>query len=350
MRNGLSGRASPRLVLLVAALCLAGWIGYKFWWGLSHVTTDNAQIEGHIVPVSPRVGGFVVEVKVADHQAVQAGDLLARIDDRDYRAKLAQAEADLELAVAAAGSQGHVGQAAAQVSAARATAAAARSGIEQAIANADKAQKDLDRIRALVEKKMMSPQALDAAEAAARASLAQVRGSRESALSAGEQVTASGAALRAALAKVEAARAARDLAANQLADTRIAAPASGIVSNKSVEPGQLVQAGQPLLSVVPIDDIWVTANLKETDLRDVKPGAPVEMDVDAYPGLKVEGKVESVSPATGARFSLLPPDNATGNFTKVVQRVPVKIRLIQSADPQRLLRPGMSVNVTITTK
>lgn len=350
MRNRCSGRASPRVVLLVAGLALAAWLGYKFWWGLSHVTTDNAQVEGHIVPVLPKVGGFVVEVKVVDHQPVKAGDLLVRIEDRDYRAKLAQAEADLELAVATAGREGQVGQAGAQVSAARATAAAARSGIEQAIANADKAQKDLDRIRSLVAQKMMSPQSLDAAEAAARASLAQVKASRESAVSAGEQVTASGAALRAALAKLEAARAARDLAANQLADTRVAAPAGGIVSNKSVEPGQLVQAGQPLLSVVPLDDIWIVANLKETDVRDVKPGAPAEIEVDAYPGFRVEGKVESISPATGARFSLLPPDNATGNFTKVVQRVPVKIRVAQSADPQRVLRPGMSVGVTITTK
>lgn len=344
------GRVSPRLVLIGAGLCLAIWLGYKYWWALSHVSTDNAQVEGHIVPVLPRVGGFVAEVKVMDNQSVKSGDLLVRIEDRDYRSKLAQAEADLELAIATAGKQGQVGQAGAQVSAARATAAAARSGVEQAIANADKAQKDLDRIRALVAKKMLSPQSLDAAEAAARASLAQVKASRESAASAGDQVTASGAALRAALAKVEAARAARDLAANQLADTRVTAPASGIVSNKSVEPGQLVQAGQPLLSVVPLDDIWVTANLKETDVRDIKIGAVAEIEVDAYPELKIEGKVESISPATGARFSLLPPDNATGNFTKVVQRLPIKIHIEQSTDPRRLLRPGMSVGVTISTK
>lgn len=350
MRSRCFGRVSPRIVLFIAGLGFAGWLGYQFWWGLSHVSTDNAQIEGHIVPVLPKVGGFVAEVKVVDNQAVKAGDLLVRIEDRDYRSKLAQAEADLQLAIATAGREGQVGQAGAQVSAARATAAAARSGIEQAIANADKAQKDLDRMRALVAKQMMSPQALDAAEAAARASLAQVKASRESATSAGEQVTASGAALRAALARVEAARAARDLAANQLADTRVAAPASGVISNKSVEPGQLVQAGQPLLAVVPLDDVWVIANLKETDVRDVKPGVTAEIEVDAYRGYRVAGRVESISPATGARFSLLPPDNATGNFTKVVQRVPVKIRLTQSADPQRLLRPGMSVSVTITTK
>ena len=168
--------------------------------------------------------------------------------------------------------------------------------------------------------------------------------------SAGEQVTASGAALRAALAKVESARAVRDLAAIQLADTRIAAPASGIVSNKNMEPGQLVAAGQPLLSLVPLAEVWVVANMKETDVRDIKPGASAELEVDAYPGHAVDGTVASVGPATGARFSLLPPDNATGNFTKVVQRVPVRIHVKQSADLLRPLRPGMSVFVTIATR
>lgn len=344
----------PRLIFLSAFLVLAGWLGGKFWWGLSHVSTDNAQIEGHIVPVMPRVGGFIIAVQVNDHQAVKAGDLLAQIDDRDYRAKLAQAEAELQLALANAGKEGESGprrgQAAAQVAAARANASAARSVIEQALANADKAQKDLERVRALVAQKMLSPQALDSAEAAARASLAQVRASRDSALSAGDQVMASGAALRAAVAKVDAARAARDFAANQLADTRIVAPASGVISNRNIETGQLVQPGQPLLSVVSLDDIWVIANLKETDLADLKVGARAEIEVDAYAGFSGEGRVESLSPATGARFSLLPPDNATGNFTKVVQRVPVKIRIQQSADPARPLRPGMSVLVTISTK
>ena len=314
------------------------------------MTSDNAQVDSHIVPVLPRVGGFVLEVLVTEHQTVKAGDLLARIDDRDYRARLAQAEADLALAIAGAGSARQTGQAGAQVSAARANAAAARSTVEQALANADKAQKDLERMRDLVAQKMMSPQALDAAQAAARAAQAQVEASKQSANSAGDQITASSAALTAAQAKVEAARAARDLAANQLADTRVVAPTSGVIAAKNVEPGQLVQAGQPLLSVVPLADLWVTANLKETELKDIKIGASVNVEIDAYPDSKVEGHVESISPATGARFSLLPPDNATGNFTKVIQRVPVRIRIQQSEDAARLLRPGMSVTVVITTR
>ena len=347
--NGARKRKT-RLVLLVAGLALAGWLGWKFWYGLSHVSTDNAQVEGHIVPVLPKVGGFVAEVKVQDNQPVKSGTVLVTIDDRDYRAKLAQAEAELEMALANAGKEGATGQAGAQLAAARASAASARATVDQAGANADRAQKDLERIRSLVEKKMMSPQQLDAAEATARAAAAQVRSSREAAASAGQQIDAYSAALRGASAKVDNTRAARDLAASQLADTRIAAPLSGVVSNKNVEPGQLVQAGQPLMSVVPLDDIWVVANLKETDVKDIKPGAPVEIEVDAYPGARFEGEVESLSPASGARFSLLPPDNASGNFTKVVQRIPVRIRVKQPNDPARPLRPGMSCFVTITTK
>lgn len=341
----------PGLILAGAVLGVVAWLGYQWWWGLSHVSTDNAQIESHIIPVLPKVGGFVTAVTVVDNQLVRAGDLLVSIEDRDFRTRLAQAEAELALALANAGAEGPArGLAAAQVNAARAQAAVARSAIEQALANADRAQKDLERTRALVEKKMLSPQALDAAEAAARAALAQVQMNRESATSAGEQVTASSAALRAALARVEAARAARDLAANQLADTRVLAPVSGQVSNKTVEPNQLVQAGQPLLAVVPLEEVWIVANLKETDIAGVKPGAPVAVAVDAYPGLKLDAAVDSIAAATGARFSLLPPDNATGNFTKVVQRLPVRIRVQQNADSAHPLRPGMSVSVTVTTR
>ena len=349
-------RLLPRLVLTVALACLAGWLGWKAWWGMSHVSTDNAQVEGHIVPLLPRIGGFVTAVKVRDHQLVKAGDLLAQIDDRDYKVKLAQADAELQLALANAGKAGEAsaggrlpGQAEAQVAAARAAAAGARSNIDQALANADKTQKDLERIRSLVAQKMASPQMLDTAEANARAALAQVRTSRDNATSAGEQVTASGAALRAALARVDVATAARDLAANQLADTRIVAPQDGIVTNKSIEPGQFVQSGQPLMAVVPLSEVWVVANLKETDLNRLKVGDTAEIEVDAYGGMKIDGEVESISPATGARFSMLPPDNATGNFTKVVQRVPVNIRIRQSADASRPLRPGMSVLAVITT-
>lgn len=339
----------PKLIFGGAALLLALWLGWRWWWNQSHVSTDDAQIEGSIIPVLPKVGGFIAEVVVRDNQSVIAGDLLVRIDERDYRKKLAQAEADLAVAVANAGGDKQ-GLASAQKAAALASAAAARSTVEQALANADKAQQDLERTRSLIERKMVSPQALDTAEAAARAALAQLAASRQSAQSASEQVSASGAALSAAQARVEAARAARDLAAIQLADTRVVAPASGMIGAKNVQPGQLVQAGQPLMSVVPLSDVWVVANLKETELAGVRPGQRSEIEVDSFPGLTFTGTVDSIAPATGARFSLLPPDNATGNFTKVVQRVPVKILVKQSTDPTKLLRPGMSVVATINLK
>jgi len=211
----------------------------------------------------------------------------------------------------------------------------AEAEVEQAQANASKAHADLERIKPLAEKDIVAPQQLDAAEAAARAA--------DAALAAAQ------AALTGADAHVAAARAARDQAALNLSYTRITAPTSGVVSKKTVEVGQLVQAGQPLMSVVPLEDVWLTANLKETEIEDVKPGDPAEFTVDAYPGIRISGHVESLSPATGARFSLLPPDNATGNFTKVVQRVPVRVRP-DRPDPAHPLRPGMSVVVTIKTK
>lgn len=343
-------RKHSRVVVIVVLLAIGGWLGYKWWWAQSHVTTDNAQIEAPIVPIQPKVSGLVVSIPVKNNQVVQKGDLLVQLDERDYRARLAQTEADLALAIAAAGNSAHGGQASAQVASARANAAAARSSIEQAQANADKARKDLERTRELVAKKMISPQALDTAEAAARGASAQLAAMKQTAESAGEQVIASSAALTAAQAKVAAARAVRDMAANQLADTRIVAPVSGTIAGKNAEYGQLIAAGQLLLSIVPLGDIWITANLKETDLRGVKPGDAVAVDVDAYTGRQFPAEVESISPATGARFALLPPDNATGNFTKVVQRVPLRIRIKQSDDPEHLLRAGMSVEVTITKK
>jgi membrane fusion protein (multidrug efflux system) len=308
-------------IMGVVLLVLVG-LGVRRWiYGLSHVSTDDAQADGHIIPILPKVGGFVTEVRVDENRSVKAGDTLVVLDDRDYRARLAQASADLAVALAGVSNRARVGQAEAQV--------------EQAQANALKAHADLDRLRPLALQDIVSKQQLDAAEAAASAA--------DAALAAAQ------AGLLAADARVGAARAARDQAALNLSYTRLTAPFFGVVSKKTVELGQLVQPGQPLMSVVPLDDVWITANLKETEIENVKPGEPVDFTVDAYPGLHFRGHVQSLSPATGARFSLLPPDNATGNFTKVVQRVPVRVRP-DKVDPAHPLRPGMSVVVTITTK
>jgi membrane fusion protein (multidrug efflux system) len=316
---------NKRTIFIIMGVVLLGLVavGVRRWiYGLSHVSTDNAQVDGHIIPILPKVGGYVIDVRTDENRSVKAGDTIVLLDDRDYKARLAQAEADLAVALAGVSNRARVGQAEAEVA--------------QAQANAEKAHADLDRIKPLAEKDIVPKQALDAAEAAARAA--------DAALAAAQ------AALLGADARVAAARAARDQAALNLSYTRITAPSEGVVSKKSVELGQLVQPGQPLMSEVPLSDVWVTANLKETQTADVTPGDPVDFTVDAYGGRHFSGQVESLAPATGARFSLLPPDNATGNFTKVVQRIPVRIRLAGKNDPARPLRPGMSVNVTITTK
>ncbi len=213
----------------------------------------------------------------------------------------------------------------------------------QAEASERRAAGDVERYRALAQSGVVSRQQLDNAEAAATVAAAQLRGARD-------QVAAASASVRNADSKVASARAARDVAALQLSYTQLVAPRDGVVSRKSVEVGQLVQPGQPLMSVVPLDDIWVVANLKETEIREIRPGRAAEVEVDSYPGRRFRGHVESMSPATGAKFSLLPPDNATGNFTKVVQRIPVRIRLDGPPDPQHPLRPGMSVKAIVTTR
>ena len=315
---------SRRTVFMIMGVILLGLVIFgarKWWFGRSHVSTDNAQVDGHIVPVLPKVGGYVVEVRVAENQAVKAGDTLVVLDDRDYRSRLAQTDADLAALLATVSSRTRVGQADAAVA--------------QAQANAVKATADLARMEPLAAQNVVSQQQLDAARAAATA--------------AGAQLASAQAALVGADARVAAARASRDQASLQLSYTRVIAPSNGVVSKKAVELGQLVQPGQPLMTVVPLEDVWVTANLKETETADVTPGDSADITVDAYQGVHFRGHVESLSPATGAKFSLLPPDNATGNFTKVVQRIPVRIHLDGPVDPKHTLRPGMSVVATIKT-
>ncbi len=317
-------RSSRRTVFMIMGVILLGLVIFgvrKWWFGRSHVSTDNAQVDGHIVPVLPKVGGYVVEVRVDENRAVKAGDTLVVLDDRDFRARLAQTEADLAALLATVSSRTRVGQ--------------AEAAVAQAQANASKARADLARIEPLAAQNIVSQQQLDAARAAAAAAEAQL--------------AAAQAMLVGADARVAASRAARDQAALQLSYTRIITPSAGIVSKKAVELGQLVQPGQPLMTVVPLEDVWVTANLKETETADVTPGDSADITVDAYKGMHVRGHVESLSPATGAKFSLLPPDNATGNFTKVVQRIPVRIHLDSPMDPVHPLRPGMSVVATIKT-
>jgi membrane fusion protein (multidrug efflux system) len=349
------GRPFGRRQIILAVVGLVVLLGlvwlYQRWsYARSHESTDNAQVDGHIVPVLAKVGGYVQAVTVNENDSVRAGQLLVQIDDAEYRQRLAQAEADLQAAQAAAGVGPGTGQAEAQVAQATGQEAALQAQIAAARANAQRAEADLARSEELARQQIISRQQLDALRTAAEAARANLLAVQRQASAAGGTVASAQAGVRLAQARLQAARAARDNAALQLQYTKVASPESGVVSRKTVEVGQLVQPGQPLMAIVADTGVWVTANFKETQLADMRVGQPVEFDVDAYGGCHAEGRVQSISSATGAKFALLPPDNATGNFTKVVQRIPVRIAITRACGPARPLRPGMSVSASVKTK
>jgi membrane fusion protein (multidrug efflux system) len=300
---------------LLAAILIAGtFFGIRtVRFYKHHAETDDAQIEAHIDPVLPRISGYVTEVDVRDNESIRAGQVLLKIDTRDLQAK-----ADTAL--------GAVQNAQAQVSVAQANVAAAKTG-------GNKADLDLGRYRALRQKEEISQQQYDAARAASDASRAQSEAAVQQVHAAAGQVAQKKADL--------------DWARLQLSYGTVTAPAAGVISKKDVEVGQLVQAGQPLMAIVEGSEVWVVANFKETQLRRMRAGQRVDFTVDAYPKKTFTGRVESFSAATGARFSLLPPDNATGNFTKVIQRIPVKIVPTDPPDARYPLRAGMSVNAIV---
>jgi membrane fusion protein (multidrug efflux system) len=342
-----------RIVLLIVGLAILFGLywGVKTWlYGRAHESTDNAQVDGHLVPVLAKVSGYVTRVNVAENDRIRADSVLVMIDEREYAVRLAQAEADLAAARAAAGGGGVEGQAQAAVASASGQQAALSATIGAARANLVKAEADLRRMRELVAQQVVSRQQLDAAQAAADAARSQFTAAQSNAGAAGAGVANAQAGVRLAQARLAAAQAARDNAQLQLSYTRITSPVTGIVSRKQVEVGQLVQAGQPMLTIVSDTGVWITANFKETQLSNIKVGQQVELDVDAYGGCTAKGRVESVSAATGAKFALLPPDNATGNFTKVVQRVPVRVAITEGCGKDRALRPGMSVGAHVDVK
>jgi membrane fusion protein (multidrug efflux system) len=362
-------------LLLVAAV--AASLGLWRYYAVRE-STDNAQIDGHIVPVSARVGGTVIAVNVDDNQYVEAGAVLAQLDPKDYQVALQRAQAELADAQAAAqaartgvpivttSTSSGLSTARANLAASQREVEAARARAREAEAHHRKAASDLKRMEQLIARDEISRQQYDAAvsaEAAARAAVdaahamiataeshvAQAQAQVENALTAPQQVQVTRARAAAAQAAAQKSKAALEQAQLNLQYTTVRAPFAGIVSKRSVEPGQVVQPGQPLISVVNLDDLWVTANFKETQLKNMRPGQPAKIHVDAY-GTDYTGHVDSIGGATGARFSLLPPENATGNYVKVVQRVPVKIVFGQGQDPQRKLRPGLSVVPTVKTK
>jgi membrane fusion protein (multidrug efflux system) len=345
-------KGKRRIVLPIVLLLVvlgAGWAFKQWSYGRSHESTDDAAVDGHLVPVLAKVSGYVQTVTADDNDHVKADSVLVTIDPTEYKVRLDQAEADLAAARAAAGGAGLSGQAQAAVEQAAGQRASLDAQIAAAQAQEMKAKQDLARMEELAGKQIVSKQVLDGARAAASAASANVLALQRQTAAATGGVASAEAGVRLATARLQGAIAARENASLQLSYTRVVAPASGIMSRKQVEPGQLVQVGQPLFTIVTDTGVFVTANVKETQLADIRVGQPVEIDVDAYQGTAI-GCVESLSAATGSKFALLPPDNATGNFTKVVQRVPIRVKVKQGLGPNRPLRPGMSVTVHINTK
>jgi membrane fusion protein (multidrug efflux system) len=345
------------VLAVLAILLVAGSIwGFRmFVFYGHHAVTDDAQLDGNINPILPRVSGYVTDVLVRDNQEVKAGDVLAKIDPSDLQAKVDQEQAAvLNAQAAVAVAQAAVASARATASGSQAKVASNQADVVAARTRAEQATSDLARYKTLVGKEEISQQQYDAARAAAESARANADAARATTESAKATVMSSGAQIEAALRQVAAAQASvaqhqatLEAAKLQLSYVVLKAPVDGIVSKKDVEVGQFVQAGQPLLAIVQGTDTWVSANFKETQLAKMHPGQSAEIEVDAYPGKVFHGRVESLAAATGARFSLLPPDNATGNFTKVVQRIPVKIVFTDPADPHHPLRVGMNVSVTV---
>ena len=348
-RGSLPGDARRRRFIIwtvgaIVALAVAVALFRTWRYRQTHESTDDAQVDGHIVPVLARVGGYVSAVAIEDNATVAVGAVLVRIDSTEYAVRLAQTDADIAASAAA------VGQAEAALDAAGQQRAAAQSQVEAARAAADRTRADLTRAAELAATQVVSRQQLDAAQAAKDAAEAGLQGAQRQAGAAGATIAVAQASLRAATARLASVRAGRQNVALQLSYTRVIAPVGGVVARRSVEVGQLLQPGQPLLAIVADATTWVTANFKETQLEDMRPGQKVAIDVDSYPGCHPTGTVESVSPATGARFALLPPDNASGNFTKVVQRVPVRVHVDTACGPAQPLRPGLSVVVHVATQ
>jgi len=401
-------KSSSRKFLIFGALAVAAGVGVYLWvHSLNRVSTDDAQVDGHIVPISPKIYGKVLEVLVDDNQQVKQGQVLVRIDPLDYQAKVDQAQA--AVAVAESQAQGAnagvplirdttgsgVTAAEAQLSAAKAdyeqaqveserasTAdiAGARANVETALATADHAQTDLARMKTLVDKEEISRLEYDSYASAARVALSQLQAAKDKldsvtkdaetkkagllsaqariaqaqagilqAKAGQRQVPVRVADASSAMASIAQAHANLEAAKLDLGYTTIVAPVDGVVTRKSVEVGQVVQQGQGLLMLVPLQDVWVTANFKETQLADVKDGQKAEVKADLS-GKTYPGHVDSLAAATGTRMSLLPPENATGNYVKVVQRIPVKIVLDPIPGGNQVLRPGMNIEATIFTK
>ncbi|QJD95885.1 HlyD family secretion protein [Mucilaginibacter robiniae] len=332
--------------IILGIVIIAGLIFgvQKYIYSTKHEDTDDAQIDGDISPVVSRVGGYVDSIYFEDNQHVNKSQVLVKIDARDYKVKLEQAQA----AQKGAGESIGVGQS--QIYSNTANAANARANVVSAQARLEKVQKDYSRYANLIKDGSITQQQFDQSKSDLEVAQAGLRAARDQYKAAQEQVGATRNQLKVTSTGVSQRQADVDFAKLQLSYTTVYAPASGITSKKTIQLGQLVQAGQTLFSIVNDNSLYVTANFKETQLDKIRNGQKVGIEVDAYPDMKLDGTVYNFSPATGAKFSLLPPDNATGNFVKVVQRIPVKIKINASKEVIDKLRPGMNVNVSVSIK
>ena len=333
------------IILPVVVLAL-GVSGGWYWWNVLRFlqSTDDAYVQSDITLISPKVEGYIKEVRVADNQEVAEGSVLFVIDDRDFAAKLAQAEA------AVAGEEAIIATYENRLKLQQSMIEQAAATVQSAEADLARAQQDHKRYSALVTTDFASRQRFEQAETDARKGEAAVAKTRAAFAAEQSQLAVLRSQQREEEAKLQQAHAALRLARNDLENTVIRAPVSGVAGNRAGQVGQYVKAGTQLLSLVPLSRVYVTANFKETQLTRMRSGQLAEVSVDAYPDLILDGRIESFAPASGAQFSLLPPDNATGNFTKIVQRVPVRIALPANNPLTGRLRPGLSVTVTIDTR
>ncbi|QXV65811.1 HlyD family secretion protein [Mucilaginibacter achroorhodeus] len=336
-----------KVIPIILGIILIGGVIFgikEYIYFSKHVDTDDAQIDGDISPVVARVGGYVDSIFFEENTHVKKDQLLVKIDDRDYKVKVEQAIAAQQGASAGI----NVGQS--QIYSTAANSASAKAEAESAKARLEKVRKDYARYANLVQDGSVTRQQFDQAKADLQVAQANYQAALDQYKAAQQQVGTTRSQLKVTNTGVTARQAEVDFAKLQLSYTNIKSPASGLAAKKNVQVGQLVQAGQTLFSVVNDNSLYITANFKETQLEHIRNGQKVDVKVDAYPDLKIDGQVYNFSPATGAKFSLLPPDNATGNFVKVVQRIPVKIKLSGSKEDIAKLRPGMSVDVSVIIK
>ncbi|HVI86670.1 MAG TPA: HlyD family secretion protein [Dongiaceae bacterium] len=329
--------------VLLAAIAGGAWGGH-WWWttGRYLEDTDNAYVQADISPIAPQIDGFIAKVEVGDNQVVKAGDVLVRIDDPDFVARRDRADA------AVATAKADIATLDSQIGYQQSRIAQAVAQLDAANAEARRAQQQFDRYAKLVTDKVISHQEYDDTEATLTKGKADVIRSSAAINAEKAQLSVIQAERNEAEQKLREAEAEARLAAQNLDKTVIRAPFDGVVGNRNVRVGNYVHAGNQLLSMVP-NDVYIIANYKETQLTHMKVGQKVEIDIDAYPGVPIAGEVESFAPASGALFSLLPPENATGNFTKIVQRLPVRIKVPAETVLQGLLRPGLSVETTVNT-